>query len=668
MFSTERPTWADPTEASAAAAARAKLAPRSEHERENEDVVARILSALGACGFPKAHAAETWSVFERVLGGLCWLLQLIVKREDAQTGRVQWDLLFHPHEKMRPRLQLAQEVVKRVEALPLGCPIPIQPHQLLLQDFGDVGTVYRLVKWLIEQAQEATHLTSVRVERRYLDLVATQEIRPDDDQASRLKRPLAKEVVYLQAAYRPRRRYKYTTEAENESEDAMIQRCLLEYGERVEVAATPLHDGDQSADDGDAEPGDVRHKMLAQLASQAASMAGSSGAGGRKSRTRSEARRKDPRAAEFDAQYEKAVKQAMREQQELLQAQQAREQVLLQQVVSVAADPAEDDNVPVSSSSGSALSQQLAVERRSLQEQETQVQRLITEKRRVDTQRKDGKAQALALDEALATLEHELTKINVQEDSEPSAQQQKLAILRKLVVQNESLKRQQQEFRSSCRLELERLEARVAQLQQETTQDALHKDEEALRLQEIEQMHVHMTSQHTEMRRALAQQTRSVHLMMKQIDAVPTRVELMQYEKRFLELYDEVALTLEETRKYYGVYNTLKTTQTFLQKEISLIDSIYDNVDVAMKSKAATQAFFSQLDGILQNVDATRAKQQSLREEHQQRVETLDSKYQVLLENERTYVTAIRAFQKECERNERLSVKLQACLDPNQPE
>lgn len=627
--------------------------------------MARILSALGACGFSKAHAVETWSIFERVLGGLCWLLQLIVKREDAETGRVQWNLLFQSHEKMKPRLHLAQEVVRRIEALPLGCPIPIQPHQLLLQDFGDIGTVYRLVKWLIEQAQEATHLTSIRTERRYLDLISKQEIRPEDDQTSRLKRPLAKEVVYLQAAYRPRRKYKYTTDTastENESEDAMIQRCLLEYGERVAVAVTPLFDGDH---DSEAASGDVRHKMLAQLASQAASMAGSSG---RKSRTRSDGRRKDPRAAEFDAQYEKAVKQAMREQQELLQAQQAREQVLLQQVVSVAVDQSEDEKAAVLSFLGSAQSQQLALERKSLQEQETQVQRLIAEKRHVDSQRKESKAQALALDEALVTLEHELAKISVQEESEPSTQQEKLAILRKLVVENEYLKRQQQEFRASCRLELERLQARVAQLQQETTQDALHKDEEALRLQEIEQMHVHMTSQHTEMRRALAQQTRSVHLMMKQIDAVPTRVELMQYEKRFLELYDEVALTLEETRKYYGVYNTLKTTQTFLQKEISLIDSIYDNVDVAMKSKAATQAFFSQLDGILQNVDATRAKQQSLRKEHQQRVETLDSKYQVLLENERTYVTAIRAFQKECERNERLSVKLQACLDPNQPE
>ena len=52
------------------------------------------------------------------------------------------------------------------------------------------------------------------------------------------------------------------------------------------------------------------------------------------------------------------------------------------------------------------------------------------------------------------------------------------------------------------------------------------------------------------------------------IDDVPTRTELIQYERRFVELYQQVAWKLEETRKYYDMYNTLETTLTFLQKEV----------------------------------------------------------------------------------------------------
>ena len=51
------------------------------------------------------------------------------------------------------------------------------------------------------------------------------------------------------------------------------------------------------------------------------------------------------------------------------------------------------------------------------------------------------------------------------------------------------------------------------------------------------------------MKLAAAKQTRAVYLKMKQIDEIPIRIELVQYETRFVELYDEVALTLDETRK-----------------------------------------------------------------------------------------------------------------------
>ena len=52
------------------------------------------------------------------------------------------------------------------------------------------------------------------------------------------------------------------------------------------------------------------------------------------------------------------------------------------------------------------------------------------------------------------------------------------------------------------------------------------------------------------------------------IDDVPTRTELIQYERRFAELYQQVAWKLEETRKYYDQYNTLESTHSYIQKEV----------------------------------------------------------------------------------------------------
>ncbi|KAF1336786.1 hypothetical protein FI667_g84, partial [Globisporangium splendens] len=653
-----------------------------EYGRDAAARLAKILCELESAGFAKAHANE-WSAFDRVLSGVVWVLQQLVKREDEAHGRVYWDVLFQSHAKMKPRLGFAQEVVKRIEALPIACPVQIQPHQLLLQDFGDIGAVHRLVSWLIDQQQHAVpHLENIRKHHRYQDVLDNQ-VEPNG-----IKKPpiVNQEVAYLQNAYRPRRKWQYLSgDWKQEPEDALIQRCLLEYGERVCVAV--LDDG-KSAGGGSVadaiaatgqttEGGQPPMNLMAQLASQAAAAAaaGASASGLRpsgKQRSASSKRFVDPRAAEFDMQYQKAMKQAMAEQHILLQQQKEREIQLLQQVVSVPELPEGPDDGDESSrvltssrQSKSRSSAQIEKEKLELHEQELQVQTLIDEKRALEASMNDTRAQADVLHEAIASVEQELHQLDVQEAQTPSSQQHALATLRQLVAKNEALKRQKNELRARYRIELDALQARIAHLKEQAVHDTANQDEETLRLNEIEQMHTQMAAKHKDMKVALAKQTREIQLKMRKIDEIPTRIELVQYEKRFLELYEEVALTLEETRKYYCTYNTLQTTQEFLEKEISLINSIHENFDVAMSSKTATQAFFTQLDGIIQNVQGTVAKQQSLRADHQANVETLDSKYQVLLEKERSYVNAIREFQRECEKNERLAAKLQSQGQPH---
>uniref|UniRef100_K3X990 Uncharacterized protein n=1 Tax=Globisporangium ultimum (strain ATCC 200006 / CBS 805.95 / DAOM BR144) TaxID=431595 RepID=K3X990_GLOUD len=649
-----------------------------EYGRDAAGRLAKILRELEAVGFAKAHANE-WSAFDRVLSGIVWVLQQLVKREDEAQGRVHWDVLFQSHAKMKPRLGFAQEVVKRIEALPIACPVQIQPHQLLLQDFGDIGAVHRLVSWLIDQQQHAVpHLEGIRKHRRYQDVLGNQ-VEPNYIKKPPIVNP---EVAYLQNAYRPRRKWQYLSEDwKQEPEDALIQRCLLEYGERVCIAALDEGKSASGGSVGNAiaaagrttEGGEPPMNLMAQLASQAAAAATAGPRQSDKQRSALSKRFVDPRAAEFDMQYQKAMKQAMAEQQILLQKQKEREIQLLQQVVSVPEIPESPDDGnalsrALSSSAShqikSRSSEQIEKERSELHEQELQVQSLIDEKCALEASTNDARAQSDVLHETIASMELELHQLDVQESQTSSSQQHALATLRQFVTKNEVLKRQKNELRARCRTELDALQARIAHLKEQAVHDAANQDEETLRLNGIEQMHTQLAAKHKDMKVALAKQTREIQLKMRKIDEIPTRIELVQYEKRFLELYEEVALTLEETRKYYCTYNTLQTTQEFLEKEISLINSIHENFDVAMSSKTATQAFFMQLDGIIQNVQGTVAKQQSLRADHQANVETLDSKYQVLLEKERTYVNVIREFQRECEKNERLAAKLHSQGQP----
>ncbi|RHY26057.1 hypothetical protein DYB32_008862 [Aphanomyces invadans] len=128
--------------------------------------------------------------------------------------------------------------------------------------------------------------------------------------------------------------------------------------------------------------------------------------------------------------------------------------------------------------------------------------------------------------------------------------------------------------------------------------------------------------QRNELKRAVAKESQAVVAVMRKIDDIPSRSELIQYEKRFAELYDEVAL----------------------------IDSINENFEVALASPDTTDLFFGQMHTIIANVQENVKKQEANVAARQVTVDTLDSKYQL-----QAYLAAIREFQKECETNAKLT-------------
>ena len=87
-------------------------------------------------------------------------------------------------------------------------------------------------------------------------------------------------------------------------------------------------------------------------------------------------------------------------------------------------------------------------------------------------------------------------------------------------------------------------------------------------------------------------------MLKRKIDDVASRAELVQYERRFVVLYEQIASNLEETRRYYTKYNTLTDTPKFLTKEISILNSISSKYSAVSASETHKGAFLSQIDTI----------------------------------------------------------------------
>ena len=65
----------------------------------------------------------------------------------------------------------------------------------------------------------------------------------------------------------------------------------------------------------------------------------------------------------------------------------------------------------------------------------------------------------------------------------------------------------------------------------------------------------------------------------------------------------QVAWKLDETKKYYSMYNTLDTTLSFLQKEVKLLNSIGGSCDEAMQNPQSTREYLSQAESIIKGLE-----------------------------------------------------------------
>lgn len=103
------------------------------------------------------------------------------------------------------------------------------------------------------------------------------------------------------------------------------------------------------------------------------------------------------------------------------------------------------------------------------------------------------------------------------------------------------------------------------------------------RASEVAAAEAEMRGRYTEARRQLGGLTREVQRLSRLLDEVPSQAELLQYERRFAELGEQVSEKLDETRKYFTLYNMLDRKRQYLVKQDSLLGSMEANFAVAMK-------------------------------------------------------------------------------------
>lgn len=223
--------------------------------------------------------------------------------------------------------------------------------------------------------------------------------------------------------------------------------------------------------------------------------------------------------------------------------------------------------------------------------------------------------------------------------------------------------------------------------------------EELARITEVGQTFEAAKSRFDALRAQLAQRSMGVSLLSRKLDDVPTQPELLQYEKRFVELHEtvregaapphrspppttlcslppphntlshrvpirprrpQVQSKLEETRRYYAQYNTLADMKNYLTKEVSLLNSIRGQFEAAAKDSGVMGAFIKstgEVDkGVAENL--RRVDEKLVRE--QKRLAEVSEALTTASMHRRQYFAAVKAFQEECRKNDELRGKANA--------
>jgi len=75
-------------------------------------------------------------------------------------------------------------------------------------------------------------------------------------------------------------------------------------------------------------------------------------------------------------------------------------------------------------------------------------------------------------------------------------------------------------------------------------------------------------------KKILAEQNRAITVLQRKIETCPSNIELSQFNKRLVELFDQLNIKSDENRKYFSLFNTVTDAKTLFNQEQNYLNEI----------------------------------------------------------------------------------------------
>uniref|UniRef100_A0A8C2KTH8 Coiled-coil domain-containing protein 93 n=1 Tax=Cyprinus carpio TaxID=7962 RepID=A0A8C2KTH8_CYPCA len=582
----------------------------TREDEEQSVKLAEILELLLAAGYFRARI-KGLSPFDKVVGGLTWCITTC-------NFDIDVDLLFQENSTIGQKIALTEKIVS---VLPkMKCPHRLEPHQIQGLDFIHI---FPVVQWLVKKAIETREEMGDYVRSYSISQFQKTHAFPEDEEFELRKERAICTVMNVCEVYAPQRRYKRQVDAgELLDEESRVHSTLLEFGRRYGFSKQSKA---------------VEQKQVLAQGTQGV----------------------PPGMAQVS------------EEEDLQAAEELRIKALMTGMAAMATEEGKLSASTVGQIVGlqSEEIKQIATEyaekaERSVEDRPERFGPAQQHRRQLASLNKQITQKTKELEEVIPhsytyltlQISHSL-ELNSLEDVESQADSGLLEKLRALVAMNENLKHQEQTFRSHCREEMTRLQQNIEELKLEYGEEGDEKKEMNML---IDQQYTADREKLQKIRLLMARRNREIAILQRKIDEVPSRAELTQYQKRFIELYSQVSATHKETKQFFTLYNTLDDKKVYLEKEVNLLNSIHDHFQQAMASSGSKEQFLRQMEQIVEGIKQSRIKMEKKRQENKMRRDQLNDEYLELLDKQRLYFKTVKDFKEECRKNEMLLSKLRA--------
>ncbi|XP_031837895.2 coiled-coil domain-containing protein 93 [Nomia melanderi] len=570
--------------------------------REDEEQAKKfqdIIDLLLAAGYFRARI-KGLSNFDKVIGGMTWCIE-------SCNFDVDIDLLFRENLTIGQKISLTEKIVAMLPKM--NCPYRIEPHQI---QGLDCIHIFPVIQWLVKRSMETREEMADFVRSFALNQFHKKHsFTEDTGNATAIQENLIRNIQLVKKSYEPRRLFKHKDGSVRDDSTRFLG-TVLEYEAPLyystKISGSPTTTVADDTKDADRKNELKEKENTEQIAGNLAAIEESSA---RLSVT--------------------AVGNIVG-----IQAQEIAK--IAEKYATMSTSEIKDNNATSSSAALIALQKQRAVLQNRVRKLTKDRDSLSTKVSELTDKINESRTKRQAIERSLKKAE----EMGINENDSVYKH------LEELLLVHDGLKEQEHNFREQCKSDLNVLRGKLQEIESSTS------EEEEDRLKEYEEQKEAVTKA----RLQLAKKNRAIASLTRQLDDVPGRSELTQYQRRFMELYNQVSAKHKETKQYYTLYNTLDDTKLYLSKELSLLNSIQDNYNEAMASASGKEQFLKQFEAIVAGVKRNKSKVEKRCADEKYRRDALSRQLASLIEQQRKYVAAVRQLTIECRKNEALLAQL----------